>query len=106
MRGDLVTVVLPGDYGKPRPAIVVQSDAFPHLSSTTVLPLTTTLFEQQLLRISVEPTATNGLRQLSQVMIDKVTTIRNDKVGVAIGKLDDETMVRIDRAIALFFGLG
>lgn len=106
MRGDLVTVVLAGAYGKPRPALVVQSDGFAHLASTTVLPLTTALMDSPLLRISVKPTAANGLRQLSQVMLDKATTVRNDKVGSTFGNLDADTMVRINRAIALFFGLG
>ena len=106
MRGDLVTVVLTGDYGKPRPALVIQSDAFRDVPSTTVLPLSSTLMDLPLIRIPIEPTLHNGLRQTSQVMLDKATTVRADKVGPMFGKLDSETMVRINRAIALFFGLG
>lgn len=106
MRGDLVTVVLTGDYGKPRPALVIQSDAFRDVPSTTVLPLSSTLMDLPLIRIPIEPTLQNGLRQTSQVMLDKATTVRADKVGPIFGKLDPETMVRINRAIAVFFGLG
>ena len=106
MRGDLVTVVLTGDYGKPRPALVIQSDAFRDVPSTTVLPLSSTLMDLPLIRIPVEPTLQNGLRHTSQVMLDKATTVRADKVGPVFGKLDPETMTRINRAIALFFGLG
>jgi mRNA interferase MazF len=106
MRGDLVTVVLTGDYGKPGPALIIQSDVFRDVPSTTVLPLSSTLMDLPHIRIPVDPTPANGLLHPSQVMLDKATTVRNDKVGPVFGRLNDETMTRINRAIALFFGLG
>jgi len=70
-RGDLVTVALPGDYGKPRPAVVIQSDLFDAHPSVTILPVTSELREAPLFCVQVEPTWDNGLRRLSQVMVDK-----------------------------------
>ena len=74
-RGDLVTVVTSGDYGKPRPALVVQANAYAEHPSITVLPLTSEMHDLPLLRITVEPGEGTGLRRQSQVMVDKATTI-------------------------------
>lgn len=104
-RGDLVTVALSGDYGKPRPALVIQADAFQTLSSVTVLRLTSELRDWPLFRITVAPTQDNGLRQLSQIMVDKAATLPREKIGHRIGHLDDGTMRQIDQALALFLGL-
>lgn len=103
-RGDLVTIALQGDYGKPRPALVVQSDLFHEHPSVTVLPVTSELREIPLFRIAVEPIADNGLELLSQVMIDKAQTVVREKVGRVIGRVDHETMVSVNRALALFLG--
>ena len=105
MRGDIITVAMPGDYGKPRPALVVQSDKI-LIPSTTVLLLTSNITHAPTVRLTVEPTLANGLRRSSQIMIDKTMTVRNEKVGPTIGQLDTETLARVDRAIAIFFGLG
>ncbi len=104
-RGDVVSVVLSGDYGKPRPALIVQDDAFRALPSVTVLPLTSDLRNSRLLRITVEPSQGNGLKTQSQIMVDKVATITRPKVGRAIGRLDRITMDQVDTALAQFFGL-
>lgn len=104
-RGDLVTIVLPGAYGKPRPALVVQSDLFDTLASVTVLPVTSELRTAPLLRISVEPNTNNGLRKRSQVMVDKAQTVPRDKLGTTIGRLHEDTLVAVDRALAVFFGV-
>ena len=104
-RGDIVTIVLPGAYGKPRPALVVQSDLFDALASVTVLPVTSELRTAPLLRISIEPNSGNGLRKNSQIMIDKAQTVPRDKLGAAIGRLHEETLVVVDRALAVFFGI-
>jgi mRNA interferase MazF len=104
-RGDIVTIVLPGAYGKPRPALVVQSDLFDSLASVTVLPVTSELRAAPLLRISIEPNTDNGLRKNSQVMIDKAQTVPRDKVGTTIGRLHEDTLVAVDRALAVFFGI-
>jgi mRNA interferase MazF len=105
-RGDLVTVALPGDYGKPRPAVVVQADLFNEThASVTVAPVTSTLVNAPLFRLAVEPSPRNGLRALSQVMIDKLTTIRRERIGATIGELEPETLTRVNRALALWLGI-
>ena len=104
-RGDLVTVVLRGDYGKPRPALVVQSDRFAALASFVVLPITSTLIEAPMLRLTLEPSEENGLRTTSQIMIDKPMAVKADRLGLAFGRLDGASMVRVSRSLALFLGL-
>ncbi|WP_126399767.1 type II toxin-antitoxin system PemK/MazF family toxin [Blastochloris tepida] len=101
-----MVIVLPGDYGKPRPALVVQSDLFAELPSVVICPLTTTLRDDaDLFRLQVEPTPRNGLREPSQVAIDKITVVPVSKIGAAIGEADDTLLVRINRALALFLGI-
>ena len=104
-RGDIVRVSLPGDYGKPRPALVVQSDFFAAHPSTTMLPITSDLREARLLRVTVEPNDGNGLRAVSQVMIDKAMTLSSAKVQPRIGCLDADAMLQITRLLALFLGI-
>ncbi|AGA31769.1 PemK family protein; Transcriptional Modulator Of MazE/xin MazF [Thioalkalivibrio nitratireducens DSM 14787] len=103
-RGDLVTVAMSGDFGKPRPALVIQSDHFDATATVTVLLVSSTLVDAPLIRLAVEPSAENGLRKPSQVMIDKATTVRRDRVGAPIGRLEAETMVVVNRSLALFLG--
>lgn len=104
-RGDLVTVALRGDDGKPRPALVIQSDLFHEHPSITVLPLSTELRDTPLFRIPLEPDPENGLRRRSQVMIDKMQTVPRSHIGEAFGRLTDDKLVAVNRAIALFLGL-
>ncbi len=103
-RGDLVTVAMPGDYGKPRPALVIQADQFSATASLTVALITTSLVDAPLMRLTLEPTSENGLRKISQVMIDKVMTVRREKLGSPFGRLDNNTMLAINRGLALFLG--
>ncbi len=103
-RGDLVTVSLSGHYGKPRPALIIQADLFDEHPSITILPLTSELRDTPLFRIMVEPTQENGLHSLSQVMIDKAHTVPSDKLSKPFGRLSDENMVAINRALAVFLG--
>jgi len=104
-RGDFVTVAVQGDFGKPRPALVIQADQFSEHSSVTVLPVTSTLVAAPLLRITVEPSADNGLRKPSQVMVDKAVTIRREKIGKSIGRIDVNALIEIERCLALFLGI-
>jgi len=104
-RGDVVTVVVQGDYGKPRPAVVIQSDNFAEYPSVTVLPLTLTLFETPLVRVTIAPNAKNGLTKKSQVMIDKAATLPCEKIGGVIGSLGYVEMQEIDRCLAVFLGI-
>ncbi len=104
-RGDLVTVALQGDQGKPRPALVVQADYFGDLGSVTVLPITSTLVEAPLMRVPVEPSEDNGLAKRSQIMADKPQTPSRTRLGPVIGRLDEATMVTVNRVLAVFLGL-
>ncbi|OIR07072.1 toxin MazF [mine drainage metagenome] len=103
-RGDLVTVALQGDLGKPRPALVIQSDLFDEHPSVTILPVTGELRAAPLFRIAVNPGELNGLNKPSQVMVDKPQSVARDKIGKVIGRLDDETMLAVNRALAVFLG--
>lgn len=103
-RGDLVTIALQGTYGKPRPALVIQSDLFEEHPSVTILPVTSELRDTPLFRIGVAPNERNGLRKQSQVMVDKSQTVSRDKIGDVIGRIDDGTMLTINRALAVFLG--
>lgn len=103
-RGDLVTVAMPGDFGKPRPALVIQSDQFDRNATVTVLLVSGTLVDAPLIRLTTEPTLENGLRKASQVMIDKIMTVKRDRLGEAFGRIDDETMIAVNRSMALFLG--
>jgi len=103
-RGDLVPVAIPGDFGKPRPALVIQSDQFDATATVTVLLLSGTLVEAPLIRVDVEPSQENGLRKRSQVMVDKAMTVRRDKLGEPFGHLDEAVMIAVNRSLALFLG--
>lgn len=106
-RGDVVTVAIQGDYGKPRPAVVVQSDLFNETHpSVTLLPLTSTIVDAPLVRLTIDPGRENGLTRVSQVMVDKAITLPRDKVGEPIGRLDEEVMIRVTRALAMWLSIG
>ena len=104
-RGDLVTVALQGDQGKPRPALVMQSDHYEALASVTILPITSTLIDAPLLRIAIEPDQHNGLSRSSQIMVDKPQTPLRSRLGPIIGHIDDTTLLSVNRALAVFLGL-
>ena len=104
-RGDFVTIAVQGDFGKPRPALVVQADPFDALPTVTVLPVTGMLVDAPLLRIAVEPDRRNGLSKPSQVMADKAVTVRRDKIGPTFGTASDQLMLAVGRALAVFLGI-
>ena len=104
-RGDLVLAAFPGDYGKPRPALVVQGDAFSDIPSVTLLPLTSDLQQAPLLRITVEPSPENGLLKTSQIMVDKAATVTRATIGRQIGHIDGATCCVVDRALLDFLEL-
>ncbi|MBU2841016.1 type II toxin-antitoxin system PemK/MazF family toxin [Acidithiobacillus thiooxidans] len=105
MRGDLVTIAMQGDFGKPRPALVIQANQFSEHNSVTVLPITSTIVAAPLLRLTVHPSAENGLQKPSQVMVDKTMTVKRDKVGPAFGRIDADALVEIERCLAVFLGI-
>lgn len=104
-RGDLVTVAMPGDFGRPRPALIIQADQFEDTGTVTVLLVSGTLVDAPLIRPTVRPAPENGLHKPSQVMIDKAMSVKRDKLGPSFGRLDDETMLSVTRSLAVFLGL-
>lgn len=105
-RGDLVIVAAPGDDSKPRPAVVVQSDLFNETHASIVVCLITS--ERQdapLFRIDVEPSDKTGLTVTSHIMVDNIVALRRERIAQHIGHLNDETMVRLNRSLALLIGL-
>jgi len=105
-RGEIWTIAGGADYaGKPRPAVVVQDDSFDATSSVTVCAFTTDPTEAPLFRLPVDPTEENGLSSPCSLMVDKLTTVPKRKVGSPIGRLGDEDLVRLNRAIMVFLGL-
>ncbi|HEX4098745.1 MAG TPA: type II toxin-antitoxin system PemK/MazF family toxin, partial [Caulobacteraceae bacterium] len=105
-RGEVWTVSGGPDYaGKPRPVVVVQDDRFAATSSVTICAFTTNSTDVPLFRLLVQPSDRNGLRTASRLMVDKITTLPESKVGARIGHLDDEDMLRLNRAMLVFLGL-
>ena len=106
LRRGVVVVALAGDYGKPRPALVVQADLFNEVhASITVVPVTSTIIDAPLFRLTVTPSPGNGWRALSQLMIDKVTTVPRARLGPAIGLVEDDVLIQVSRALALWVGI-
>lgn len=103
-RGDLVTVSLQGAYGKPRPALIVQSNLLTDLESVVLCPVTSDL-RNAVFRVTVEPNPANGLRALSQIMVDKLSTLPRTKISEPLGHLDEERMKAVDRALLLVVGV-
>jgi mRNA interferase MazF len=104
-RGDLVTVAMAGDFGKPRPALIIQSDLFSDSGTVTVLLVSGSLVDAPLIRLTIQPTAENGLRKVSQLMVDKTMSVRRDRIGPRFGRVDAETMLSMTRSLAVFLGI-
>ncbi len=105
-RGEIWTVAGGKDYaGKPRPVVILQDNRFDATDSITICAMTTDPTEAPLFRLPVEPNERNGLRVASRLMVDKVTTVPKAKVGTRVGRLDDEDVLRLNRAVIVFLGL-
>jgi mRNA interferase MazF len=105
-RGDIVVVAAAGDYGKPRPAVIIQTAALPDShASVIVCQMTSELAQAPGFRVTVEPDARNGLRAVSQIMVDKLVTIRRERVGRQIGQLGQTELGRLNAALAFVVGL-
>jgi mRNA interferase MazF len=105
-RGDVVIVAATGDYGKPRPAVIVQTDAFPESSASMVIcQLTSELIEAPDFRITIDPSDSNGLWARSQIMADKPATVRRARIGQTIGRLNEGDLDRLNAALAFVMGL-
>lgn len=105
-RGDIYTARTRGPYsGKPRPVVVIQDDRFDATASITVCPLTSNPVDAPLTRIVVEPSSVNGLDQPSRIMVDKAITIPRTSIGTHVGRLADDDMVRLNRALVVVLGI-
>ena len=105
-RAEIWTVAGGPDYaGKPRPAVILQDDAFADTASITVCPFTTQPVDAPLIRLPIEPTRQNGLHVISHVMVDKITTVTRSKLQKRVGRLADEDVIRVNRAVLVFLGL-
>lgn len=105
-RGEIWTAAGGGNYaGKPRPVVIVQDDRFDGTSSITICALTSDPTDAPLFRIAVEPSESNGLNTTSRLMVDKITTMPKHKLGARLGRLADDDLLRLNRAVMIFLGL-
>jgi mRNA interferase MazF len=105
-RGEIWTAAEDREYArKPRPVVVLQHEHFETLDSVTICGFTRDTTDLPLFRVLIEPSKANGLEFPSRIMVDKVVTIRKNKLGYRTGRLDDRDMARLDRALATLLGL-
>jgi mRNA interferase MazF len=105
-RGEIWTVAGGKDYsGKPRPVVILQDDRFDRTDSLTICAFTTDPTEAPLFRLPIEPSGSNGLHSVSRLMVDKITTVPKSKIGARVGRLSDEDMIRLNRAVLVFLGI-
>ncbi len=105
-RGEIWTVAGGKDYaGKPRPAVILQDDRFDMTDSITICAFTTDPTDAPLLRLAIEPNDSNGLQVASRIMVDKITTVPRTKIGTRVGRLADEDILRLNRAVLVFLGI-
>ncbi len=106
IRGEIYTAAARGTYtGKPRPVVVIQDDRFDATASVTVCPFTTNPTEAPLVRIAIEPAPDNGLDHPSSLMVDKITTVPKTGLSERLGRLRDDELVQLNRALMVFVGL-
>ena len=105
-RGEIWTLAGGKDYaGKSRPVVILQDDRFDATASVSICAFTTNPTDAPLFRLAVEPSETNGLRVSSRLMVDKITTVSRSKIGTHVGRLDDQDMLRLNRAVLVFLGI-
>lgn len=105
-RGEIWTVAAGQGYaGKPRPVVILQDDRFSGTASVTICAFTTDATDAPLFRLPMKPSETNGLKVACRLMVDKITTVPRAKIGTRIGRLEDEDMVRLNRAVLVFLGM-
>jgi mRNA interferase MazF len=104
-RGDIITVAPPGEFGKPRPALVIQSDLALPATTITFLPITSDLRRVPLIRVPISPSGQNGLLKPSEVMVDMIQTSSSNRIGKVVGHLDKHTMQEVEQALMIHLGL-
>ncbi|MBF0476465.1 MAG: type II toxin-antitoxin system PemK/MazF family toxin [Deltaproteobacteria bacterium] len=106
-RGDIFIAVVPGDYGKPRPVLIVQNDVVNDTHASVVIcPISSHLIEAPLFRLYVLPTSENGLSVPSQIMVDKISAIKRERLRDQVGRISDELLIQVNRSLAFWVGLG
>ena len=91
---------------KTRPAIIVRTDAFPETHSSVVIcQMTSEVVDAPDFRVTIDPSAENGLQVRSQVMADKPVTVRRRRIGQIIGRLSERDIGRLNIALAFVMGL-
>lgn len=106
-RGDFILVAMSGGFGKPRPALVIQSDKFlsSSFASVSILLMSSEIIDAHLIRLTVEPDDANGLEKTSQIMVDKPMSVLTNKIGGKIGTASKDLMKEVDSALAVFLGI-
>jgi mRNA interferase MazF len=104
-RGEIWTVAGGVYASKPRPALIIQDDRFDVTTSVTACPLSTELRDAPLTRVPIEPTEANGLAQPSEIMVDRITTVRRTNVGERVGELTKQDMIRVEQSLLVFLGI-
>jgi mRNA interferase MazF len=104
-RGDIVTVAAPGDYGKPRPAVVIQSDWLAATDSVLLALMTSAIAEAPIYRLSVEATPQTGLKLFSQIMVEKIVAVPRETSGAVIGRIDETTLIALNHMLSVVIGL-
>jgi len=105
-RSEIWTAAAGSGYaGKPRPVVIIQDDRFDATDSVTVCAFTTDPTNPPLIRLPVSPDDLDGLKVESSLMVDKIATVPHSKLGEQLGQLSDKDMVRLGRAVVVFFGL-
>lgn len=105
-RGEIWTVAGGKDYaGKPRPVVILQDDRFDRTESITICAFTTDATDAPLFRLAVEPSESNGLRAVCRLMVDKITTVPKSRIGARVGRIGDEDLLRLNRAVLVFLGI-
>jgi mRNA interferase MazF len=105
-RGEIWTVAGGKDYaGKPRPVLILQDDRFDKTDSITICAFTWDPADAPLFRLAVEPSQSNGLRAACRLMVDKITTVPKSRIGARVGRIGDQDMLRLNRAVLVFLGI-
>jgi mRNA interferase MazF len=104
-RGDIVIVAPPGEFGKPRPALIIQGDLALPSATITYLLITSALEREPSVRIPIEPTAQNGLRKSSEIMVDLIQTSTKSRFREVVGHIDPATLLIVENALLVFLGL-
>lgn len=105
-RGEIWTSATRGKYtSKPRPVVIIQDDRFDATDSITVCAFTSDGTEMPTFRLPVGPNHSNGLRVISWLMVDRISTVPRSSLRTRTGRLAEEDIIKLNRAILVFLGI-